>query len=67
MEKKSKDDQHRAKVKLEKQKEQFEKDFSRKVEEVQKFEGVMAEREEELKSKEEEYEELIKGKADVER
>lgn len=37
------------------------------MEEVQKFEGVMAEREEELKSKEEEYEELIKGKADVER
>lgn len=36
-EKKYKDDQHRSKVKLEKQKEQYEKDYNRKVEEVLKF------------------------------
>jgi len=30
-EKKNKDDQHRNKVKLEKQKEQYEKDYNRKV------------------------------------
>ena len=46
VEKKNKDDQHRVRVKLEKQKEQFEKDYNRKVEEVQKFENMMAERDE---------------------
>ena len=40
-EKVNKDNQHRAKVKLEKQKEQNEKDYSRKVEEVQKFENTL--------------------------
>lgn len=66
-EKKAKDEQHRVKVKLDKQKEQFEKDYGRKVEEVQKFEGTMAERDEECRSKEEELQDLLRGKGEVER
>lgn len=66
-EKKYKDDQHRSKVKLEKQKEQYEKDYSRKVEEVLKFETMLGERVEETKAREEEAGELVRAKAEVER
>lgn len=50
-EKKNKDDQHRSKVKLEKQKEQYEKDYNRKVEEVLKFETMLSEKIEETKAR----------------
>lgn len=66
-EKKYKDDQHRSKVKLEKQKEQYEKDYNRKVEEVLKFETMLNERIEETKAREEESAELVKTKLEVDR
>ena len=48
-------------------KEQFEKDYGRKIEEVLKFENILTERVEEEKSKQEEFQELLKVKVDIER
>ena len=62
-----KDEQHRSKVKLEKQKEQSDKEYGRKLEEVQKFENMLTEKRDDLRVKEEELEELLKTKAEVER
>lgn len=66
-EKKDKDEQHRSKVRLGKQKEQGDKEYARKLEEVGKFENMLTEKEEDLRAKEEELAELLRTKAEVER